>query len=292
MADIIPSQGAFNSKLSNKVFCRLTEKEQIGYNYEVREQSLLSKLNINFSSNPLNKFLWKRLKGKGTDIQTDILDIECKFVRCKVYPAHLIKNVYPRFKNDKKKIVLTNDKSLWTKTAKEELSKNKILLWNEHDVKEYYSIPSFTSIYNSIKYNIERTINLYKFIVSKVSTLFNKTETDKTMILDDYLANKSISKIENNELLSAPKLNCYNCLKNGNCDILNEIEHLKSAKPQIYLKQFNIDSSYKSDTIDMEKFRDRKKEWLKTLGEVQFLQSKCLNKRSYLHLHNNYKLFD
>jgi hypothetical protein len=282
-----------NNKVSYKLFSQLTEKEQLGYDFEVREQSFLHKLKVNFSSNPLNKFFWKRLKGKGTDIQTDTLDIECKFVRCKVYPAHLKRNVYPRFKNNnKKKIVLTNDKSLWTSKAIDRLNESKIFLWNEHDVKEYYSKPSFTSIYNSIRTIIECISNLYKFTVDRVSSIFNRTETNKTQTLNQYLIDKSISETDKKEELSVPKLNCYNCIKRDSCDILNRIEYIKSIKPQIYLKQFNIDSSYKSNGIDLEKFNNRKKEWLKQLGEVQILQIKCLNKRAYLHLHNNYKLFN
>jgi len=289
-----------NTKVSYKLFSKLTEKEQIGYNFEIKGQSLFSKLNIPFSGNPLNKYLWKRLKGKGTDIQTDTLDIECKFVRCKVYPAHLKRNVYPRFKNNnKKKIVLTNDKSLWTSKAIDRLNESKIFLWNEHDVKEYYSKPSFTSIYNSIRTIIECisnllkfTSNLYKFTVNRVSSIFNRTETNKNQTLNQYLIDKSISETDKKEVLSVPKLNCYNCIKRDSCDILNRIEYIKSIKPQIYLKQFNIDSSYKSNGIDLEKFNNRKKEWLKQLGEVQILQIKCLNKRAYLHLHNNYRLFN
>jgi hypothetical protein len=280
-----------STKVPNKAFCRLTEKEELGYNYEIKSQSFFNKLNISFSANPLNKFLWKRVRGKGTDIQTSTLDIECKFVRKKVYPAHLKNNVYPRFKNDnKKKIVLTNDKSLWSKTAKEELSKNRISLWNSDNIKEYYSKPSFTSIYNFIKYNMERTTNLYKFIISKVSILFNKTETDKIESLNRYFPDKNRDITVKKEVL--PELNCYNCKNKDICNLLSQVQDLWNKKPQIYLKQFNIDSSFKVDSIDLVKFKNRKKEWLKELGEAQNLQYKCLTKRSFLHLNMNYKLFD
>jgi hypothetical protein len=141
------------------------------------------------------------------------------------------------------------------------------------------------------KYSVKifSILNKYK---TNIKQILNKPETDRTESLNRYLAEKSISETDKKELLSGPNLNCYNCIKRDSCDILNRIEYIKSIKPQIYLKQFNIDSSYKSNGIDLEKFNNRKKEWLKQLGEVQILQIKCLNKRAYLHLHNNYKLFN
>jgi hypothetical protein len=291
---VIPSQGAYNSKLTNKLFSKLTEKEQIGYNFEIKGQSFFSKLNIPFSGNPLNKFLWKRLKGKGTDIQTDTLDIECKFVRCKVYPAHLKRNVYPRFKNDnKRKIVLTNDKSLWTSKAIDRLNESRIFLWNEHDVKEYYSKPSFTSIYNFIRITIECISNLLKFTVSRVSSIFNKYETNRTEVLNGYFTDKSSNKTDKREGHSEPKLNCYNCIKRDSCSILSEIEHLKSIRPQISLKQLNITDKLESIAeIDKEQFRRRRREWYQEFSKLWIVQQKCLNKRLYLHLNMNYKLFN
>jgi hypothetical protein len=363
-----------NNKVSYKLFSQLTEKEQLGYDFEVREQSFLHKLKVNFSSNPLNKFFWKRLKGKGTDIQTDTLDIECKFVRRKVYPAHLKRNVYPRFKNNnKKKIVLTNDKSLWTSKAIDRLNESKIFLWNEHDVKEYYSKPSFTSIYNSIRTIIECISNLYKFTVDRVSSIFNRTETNKTQTLNQYLIDKSISetdkkevlsvpklncyncsksiddinkikdkyglryvynmftghmsypliydlepnaepkhsqnsktqslnqyltdktdsKISNNQILSGRDLNCYNCLKRDKCPILQKLNELEVKRPAIRLVQSNITDNLKNiPKIDREDFKKRNREWLIRYNKVWIEQLKCLNKRTYLQLKMNYKLFN
>jgi len=292
--NFIPSQSNNNNKVSYKLFSQLTEKEQLGYDFEVREQSFLHKLKVNFSSNPLNKFLWKRLKGKGTDIQTDTLDIECKFVRCKVYPAHLKRNVYPRFKNNnKKKIVLTNDKSLWTSKAINRLNESKIFLWNEHDVKEYYSKPSFTSIYNSIRTIIECISNLYKFTVSRVSSILNKYETNRTETLNGYFTDKSSNKTDKKEGHSEPKLNCYNCVKRDKCSILSEIEHLMRIRPEIHLKQLNINDKFNSmKEVDREDFKKRNREWLIRYNKVWIEQLKCLNRRIYLQLHMNYKLFN
>jgi hypothetical protein len=119
----------------------------------------------------------------------------------------------------------------------------------------------------------------------------NRTETNKTEVLNRYFPDENITKADEKELLPV-KLDCNNCKNKDSCSLLNQVQNLWNKKPQIYLKQFNIDSSFKVDSINLKKFRDRKKEWLKELGVIQNLQYKCLNKRAYLHLNMNYKLFN
>jgi hypothetical protein len=51
------------------------------------------------------------------------------------------------------------------------LEANGILLWSLNDLKNYYSTPSFISIFNFINHNVGGTTNLYKFNLAKTFQL-------------------------------------------------------------------------------------------------------------------------
>jgi hypothetical protein len=132
----------------------LSGKEKLGYSFESYVQQLLwFKFHIPFNGNPLSPLLWKHCIGKGTDIDTNNLALELKFVQHRVYPCHVLNHVIPRFDGvvGKRKIVLTNNKALWTKDAISILSDYDIELWDVSDLISYYSIPSFVSIYNFVR---------------------------------------------------------------------------------------------------------------------------------------------
>ena len=200
--------------------------------------------------------------------------------------------------NLEKYLIISNPR--WATGVKEWLLACGIKIYELHYVvtKELFTNGKAIS---DVK-NILRTIlGYYHKYLTKVFSILNKYrieikqilgkyKTDRTETLNRYFPDENATKTDEREVL--PKLNCYNCKNKDYCDILKGIEHLRYAKPEIYLKQFNIDSSYKQNGIDLKKFKDRKKEWLRELGEAQNLQYKCLSKRSYLHLNLHYNLFD
>lgn len=192
------------------VICILTFKEQLGFDWEVEIQQVLQSLSIPFVGNPQNSSDWKtegcgnnKPKQHRPDIETSNLQIECKWVGHKFYPSYLQGNVYPRFKdNGKMRVVLTNNKDLWSPEAIEGLNKNNIELWSIADLKDYYINPTFTSIYNYIKrdygnctyvvrhnilYLYTITLNLIRNAINPISqALFG----DKKLLLDDLSAHR------------------------------------------------------------------------------------------------------
>lgn len=159
----------------------LTPREWLGFNWEVKTQNYLHFLAIHISkANPTEPSAWKkegcgnnRPKQHRPDIETQTLQIECKCVRHVVCPSHLKENVFPRFKeNDKLKVVVTNDKDLWTQRTREDLTRNKIQLWNHADLgdycRNYLKTLSFTSIYNNIKRNFHTCTSVVKHIISNL----------------------------------------------------------------------------------------------------------------------------
>jgi hypothetical protein len=136
----------------------LTAKEQIGYLHEMRGQALLSSLGISFNGNPVEPIAWKSNIGHGADIKTQLFQMEFKYCNFKVYPSHVFRHVLPRFDEGdyRTKLVVTNNKLYWY-SVKYILNAKSIILWDFKDLKNYYSIPSFVSIYNFIKRDVNPT---------------------------------------------------------------------------------------------------------------------------------------
>jgi hypothetical protein len=150
----------------------LTPKELLGYSFEMRGQTLLSKLGISFNGNPADPILWKANIEYGTDIKTYIFQLEFKYCNFRVYPSHVYRHVLPRFDSAdyRIKVVVTNNKARWC-SVKYILEANGILLWTLDDLMNYYTTPSFISIFNFISHNVEGTTNLYKFNLAKTFQL-------------------------------------------------------------------------------------------------------------------------
>jgi hypothetical protein len=136
----------------------LTPKELQGYSFEMRGQALLSSLGISFNGNPVEPIAWKSNIGHGVDIKTQLFQMEFKYCNFKVYPSHVYSHVLPRFDDgdSRAKVVVTNNKLYWY-SVKYILNAKGIMLWDLKDLKNYYSMPSFISIYNFIKHNVEGT---------------------------------------------------------------------------------------------------------------------------------------
>jgi hypothetical protein len=136
----------------------LTEKEVVGFIFEMEGQELLTSLGVAFNGNPIEPETWKYNVGHGADIKTQLFQMEFKYCNFKVYPSHVYRHVLPRFdeEDSRTKLVVTNNKLYWY-SVKYILNAKGIMLWDLKDLKNYYSIPSFISIYNFIKHNVEGT---------------------------------------------------------------------------------------------------------------------------------------
>jgi hypothetical protein len=136
----------------------LTEKEVVGFVFEMEGQELLTSFGISFQGNPTEPVEWKCNVGHGVDIKTQLFLMEFKFCNFKVYPSHVYSHVLPRFDDgdSRAKVVVTNNKLYWY-SVKYILNAKGIMLWDLKDLKNYYSIPSFVSIYNFIKRDVQGT---------------------------------------------------------------------------------------------------------------------------------------
>jgi hypothetical protein len=161
----------------------LTPKEFLGYSHEMRGQKLLAKLGISFNGNPADPILWKANIEHGTDIKTYIFQLEFKYCNFRVYPSHVYRHVLPRFDGAdyRIKVVVTNNKARWC-SVKYILEANGILLWTLDDLKNYYTTPSFISIFNFINHNVEGT-SLVKdnFIILSARMLKFKSVNEKVV---------------------------------------------------------------------------------------------------------------
>jgi hypothetical protein len=270
---------------------QLTDREKLGYNWEITAQNTLSKLKVKFQGNPVNPYFWKRKRGKGHDIETDTLEIECKYVNCTVYPSHLTENVYPRFKTTKMKVVLTNNISKWTMKTKEELTKNAVNLWNLDDLTRYFTHPSFTSIYNTIRRIVDEGTSVVKHILRSLSDNINQ-RTEKQLTMEDFQPSSEKQLTEKHDNSRYPVLDCDNCLKRQGCITPSIIAMHKSVKPN-KISQCDLTKSKAEIEECVKDFDNKRREWLIKLGQLELKRDKCLNKRIFLHTHSlGFKLFE
>jgi hypothetical protein len=161
----------------------LSAKEILGFSFEMQGQELLTMLGISFNGNPTEPLAWKANISHGCDIYTYIFQMEFKVANFTVYPAHVYRHVLTRFNDsdNRTKVVITNNKRNWFK-VKHILDANGILLWTLDDLKNYYTTPSFISIFNFINHNVEATSNLYKLNLAKTLELNSSNEKMKAKI--------------------------------------------------------------------------------------------------------------
>jgi hypothetical protein len=158
----------------------LTPKELLGYSFEMRGQALLSSLGISFNGNPVEPTAWKANISHGCDIYTCIFQMEFKVANFTVYPSHVYRHVLTRFDDEdyRVKVVVTNNKRNWYR-VKHILEFHGILLWDLDDLRNFYSMPSFTSIYNFIRRDAEGTTTCTKLnsvLMLKVNSSNEKME--------------------------------------------------------------------------------------------------------------------
>jgi hypothetical protein len=146
----------------------------------MRGQALLSSLGISFNGNPVEPTAWKANISHGCDICTYIFQMEFKVANFTVYPSHVYRHVLTRFDNEdyRVKVVVTNNKRNWYR-VKHILEFHGIFLWDLDDLRNFYSMPSFTSIYNFIKRDVEGTTTCTKLnlvLMLKVNSSNEKME--------------------------------------------------------------------------------------------------------------------
>jgi hypothetical protein len=185
----------------------LTPKELLGYSFEMRGQTLLSKLGISFNGNPTDPILWKANIGHGTDIKTYIFQMEFKYCNFRVYPSHVYRHVLPRFDgaDSRIKVVVTNNKAKWC-SVQHILEVNGILLWTLDDLTNNYTTPSFISIYNFINHNVEATSNLYKLNLAKTLELNSSNEKVKAKMEKLSMGSDSTHSLARGEHLTSLQL--------------------------------------------------------------------------------------
>lgn len=203
----------------------LTSREKLGFDWEVRCQHVLTDLGIKHKGNPTDPVTWKR-KGCGNnkpkqqrpDIETELFQFECKCARYKAYPCHLRKNVDPRFKDDaRKKVVLANDKNLWTDETKEQLATRNMLLWDDNDLKNYYKTPSFISIYNAFRKTSMTSISIIEYTTTISHTKTTRTASELISIWRGVEQNRQTTR------LFPPKKNDTINAKNQTTTLLGKI---------------------------------------------------------------------
>jgi len=176
--EVLSPPNSTYSELSNKYYYFrgiLTYKQFKGWSYEAIIQHILKQHFISFNGNPLDPKQWIKHQGHGVDLITEDLLIESKAIyRYRFSSGNVKHDLLPRFqkvKDNKLKVMLTNNKSLVTRPAIRLMNEEGILLWNIQDLLKYYkiksimiirffirlkrssNIPSFTSIYNTIKHD-------------------------------------------------------------------------------------------------------------------------------------------
>jgi hypothetical protein len=109
----------------------------------------------------------------------------------------------PRFDDgdSRAKVVVTNNKVYWY-SVKYILNAKGIMLWDLKDLKNYYSIPSFISVYNFIKHNVGATS------LVKDNSVILTTQTYKLRSVGEKIPTKSM------ELSTLEK-----CLHDGSIEI-------------------------------------------------------------------------
>jgi hypothetical protein len=147
-------------------------------------QQLLTELGISFNGNPVDPIEWKKANASsGCDIYTSVFQMEFKVANFTVYPSHVYRHVLTRFDNEdsRGKVVVTNNKRNWY-GVKGILELFDVTLWDLDDVRDFYSMPSFTSIYNFIRRDVWGTSNLYKLyctILPIVSSSYDSVPSTK-----------------------------------------------------------------------------------------------------------------
>ena len=89
----------------------VSNRDILGFNFEVRIDKILKNMQINYISNPLqNMALWKRHQGIGSDFKIPSWnwEIEAKYSNAKIFPSWIDRDWIPRFKNGSFRVTVHN----------------------------------------------------------------------------------------------------------------------------------------------------------------------------------------
>jgi hypothetical protein len=272
-------------------------RDSKGYDGELLVKDKLDYLGYLYKSNPLDNILvWKQYQAKGPDFRVNgNIELEVKNTDRRVYPSWIIRDWIPRFSYHNEIRVASAPKGIKLSVQSMELLFNRNINLCYFDSLKYLTpnranklieatdVEPYTVLNES-----SNNYNLKPMQSQKYSLNIARTET-----LNQYLASKNVIKTDEKEGHSEPKLNCYNCIKRDKCPILQKLNELEVKRPAVRLVQSNITDNLKNrPKIDREDFKKRNREWLIRYNKVWIEQLKCLNRRIYLQLHMNYKLFN
>jgi hypothetical protein len=290
----IPLQNNSSIKPEYKQFSRRDNK---GYNGELLVKYKLDYLGYLYQSNPLENILvWKQYQAKGPDFRVNgNIELEVKNTDSIIYSSWIVRDWTPRFSyhNETRVVTCPNDIKLSVKVLEGLFNRNINICY--FDSLEYLAPNKANKLLevNGVEpYTLcNRSSNNYRLKPKKSQK--HSLNIARTETLNQFLTDKKNSKTENKEGHSGRGLSCFNCIKNVRCPILQKLRELEVKRPCIREVQFNITDNLKDrKKIDREDFKKRNREWLIRYDKVWIEQLKCLNRRIYLQLKMNYKLFN
>ena len=282
---------------STELSYKFSDRDVKGYLGERYVRDRLNQLHFSYECNPLNTILeWKQYQAKGADFKVEgNVEFEVKNTDSRIYPSWILRDWIPRFSYH-------NEARVACVPVGIKLSVQCMELLFNRNINICYL--------DSIRYLVPREANKlvkakrsksrlsYSNILTKHGTepeqsRVSRPNTDKTSTLDVHSTDRNSHKTDNNQRHSGHfKLDCSTCLKRSRCETLNNVEYTKLKRPSIRSTQSSITDNFEHiPKVDMENLKSRRRTWLKQLGEVQNRQFRCLNRRIFLHLHRNYKLF-
>jgi hypothetical protein len=96
---------------SNSEDINFSNRDILGFNFEVRIDNILKNMEINYISNPLqNMALWKRHQGIGSDFKIPSWnwELESKYSEAKIFPSWINRDWIPRFDKHSFKVIVHN----------------------------------------------------------------------------------------------------------------------------------------------------------------------------------------
>jgi len=260
--------------MSLNQFTNLTYREEIGYTWEVDSQSFLTnECHVTFCGNPVDLVEWKAKVGSGPDVKIESysIDIECKFNQAPVFPSYIERDFIPRFQDSyaEYKIVLTNDKEMYSEKDRNLLQQKGIKLFCKIDLLNLIYRLKWISHKKSNKGNKSRYLKGITNRLESVEDGKNFSCLTNTGGECLYIKHKGKKRWE----LSIPP--CYSCFSWDDCILYDEY---RDCLTQLLNRSL-------AEMKPNEELLDPEEKLLRKL-------IKCYNKRTFLSERLGYLLFD